>query len=590
MFGKRFVMVLRPIGTTLEVLTVISALMALVSMILYIGFDHTVSDYRYLLRMVRVAHGVFIANILYSLVFGRTINPGRRHTAMEWIVDILMLLTVLPVIYPHPDHPWIPWLEKLLYSHRFLFTAIGCYSVVQVSNAIMRLPGKHTNPTLMLAVSFLVFIFAGALILMLPRCTVGGISFIDSLFVATSAVSITGLTPVDIPATLTPMGTWVLGILIETGALGVITFTCFFATFYSGNSSIYSQLIVRDMIYSKSMRALFPTLLYVLVTTVVVQVIGAVALFFTIPGTLAMTVDDKIAFAAFHSVSAFCNAGFSTLPGGLSNTALMQSNQAIYWVFSAIIIAGAIGFPILVNFKDAWLQLFRRHNGPRRFHLIDMNSKIVLTTFFVLFALGALMFFLLERRGSMAGMTLWQQLSQSVFNSVTPRSAGFSSIAPSLFSAPTLLMVMFLMWVGGSAQSTAGGVKVNTLAAMMLNLRGIVTGRPRVTAFGRTISLGSIRRANATVAISLVAYIVLSLTLLILEPGLSPRKLLFEALSALFTVGSSLGVTESLSAASKSVLCAAMLLGRVGIISLASGLFHTNRVQPHYPSGNIIIN
>ncbi len=152
-------------------------------------------------------------------------------------------------------------------------------------------------------------------------------------------------------------------------------------------------------------------------------------------------------------------------------------------------------------------------------------------------------------------------------------------------------MVLFLMWVGGAAQSTAGGVKVNTLAAIMLNLRAIVTGRERVTAFRRTVSVWSIRRANAVVALSILSYLFYAMALLWLEPELDTRALLFEASSALFTVGSSLGVTPELSDASEFLLCTAMFLGRVGIISLLTGLagrHHDPQVQ--LPSDNIIIN
>ena len=390
--------------------------------------------------------------------------------------------------------------------------------------------------------------------------------------------------------------------LIEVGALGVITFTCFFAMFFTGNTSIYSQLIVRDIIYSKSMSSLLPTMLYVLTTTLTVQLIGAVALYFSVPDSLQFDTEQRIGFAVFHSVSAFCNAGFSSLPDGLSNPALMNSGGLIYWMFSLIIIAGAIGFPIIINFRDALADLlgFHRHRRRSRFmtpfvddkkvHLFNMNTKIVLTTTGTLFAIGAIGFFILEYDRSLAGMSLCDKITQSVFNSVTPRSAGFSSIAPAQFAAPTLIMILFMMWVGGSAQSTAGGVKVNTLAAIVLNLRSIVKGQSRVVAFRRTIATASIRRANAMVSVSLITYTLLSVIILILEPGLPPRAVLFETCSALFTVGSSLGITAELGPAAETVLCVAMLLGRVGIVSLLSGILSHRRAQPHYPTDNIIIN
>ncbi|MBD5186110.1 MAG: potassium transporter [Bacteroidales bacterium] len=596
-FSHRFSTVLNPLGSVLGWLSVVAAVACLVAMTVYVGFDHRSQDLRLLMHVIRMSQATFLITLLFRLVFDFRRYCAGRDT-LGRCVDLILLLTLLPLLYPHPARPWIPWLSTVVYSRVTLFVILGGYSAVQLCYALMRLPGKRTNPSLLLTVSFLVFIFLGTLALMLPKCTVGGITFVNALFVSTSAVCITGLTPVDIAVTFTPLGLAVLGVLIEIGALGVMTFTCFFAMFFTGNQSIFSQLLMRDVIYSKSMNSLFPTLLYILGFTVVTEALGAVALYFSLPDTIALSVPDRVMFAVFHSVSAFCNAGFSNLPDGMSNPALLTGNQAIYWSMSAIIVAGAISFPILVNFRDALAAKFSALTGRimrrRRavnFHLFDMNTKVVLVTFTLLFLLGAVGFYLLEAHNTLRGMTLWERISQSVFNSVTPRSAGFASVSPASFLSVTLVMVMFLMWVGGAAQSTAGGIKVNSLAAICLNLRAIVTGRERVTAFHRTVAGASIRRANAVVAVSIIALFAYSMLMLILEPELPARKVLFETLSALFTVGSSLGATPLLSPSGKIVLCSAMLFGRVGILSLVAGLTGTSRkALVHYPTDNIIIN
>lgn len=597
-FSHRFATVLTPVGSVLEWLAVVASLVCVVSMTVLVGFDHYAHDIRLLTGFIRGSQITFLASLIFNLVFF-TRRYSRRHGLLQRGVDFLLLLTLLPLIYPHPDHPWIPWLEKIAYSTRTIYTILGIYSVVQLCYAVMRVPGKRTNPSLMLTISFLLFIIVGALLLMLPRCTFHGISFIDSLFVSTSAVCITGLTTVDVPSTFTPLGQTVLAILIEIGALGVMTFTSFFAMFFTGNQSIYSQLLMRDVIYSKSMNTLFPTLIYILTFTIAMESLGALGLYFTIPDELDMDMWDRISFSAFHSVSAFCNAGFSNLRDGLSNHALMHGNQTVYWMISLIVVSGAIGFPILVNFKDTLVSRARRvmarltggRAAPRVCHPYDMNTKVVLVTFGILFAIGAVAFYFLEADNSLAGMSQWQRVSQSVFNSVTPRSAGFSSVNPARFLNVTLVLVMFLMWVGGGAQSTAGGVKVNTLAAICINLRAIVTGRERVTAFHRTIAVGSIRRANAIVTTSIITFLIYSLAMLLLEPRLPARDVLFETLSALFTVGSSMGVTPHLGPAAKIVLCTAMLFGRVGLISLMTGLTGTSsKALVHYPTDNLIIN
>lgn len=599
-FGHYSMPVVANISTVLMVLTVIASAMCLTILTVHVGFDHSTDEFRRLHNLIRLTQGIFITNVLFNIIFNFKAT-FRNSRIIKWIVDIAILITILPWIYPHPANPWIPWLEALLYSNKFLYSVLAAYSVVMLSFAIFRLLGRRTNPSLLMSMSFLVFIIIGSFMLMLPKCTYGGITYIDSLFVSTSAISITGLTPVDVPATFTPLGTLILAILIQIGALGVMTFTSFFALFFSGNTSIYSQLMLKDMVYSKNMSSLIPTLLYILGFTIVVEAIGAVMIFFSIHDTLGLSLTDEIFFAAFHSVSAFCNAGFSNYSGGFSNPLLLDHNISIYWIMSLIIVAGAIGFPILVNFRDAIVTKIKnivrrlRHHSDsfaeRQMHLYNMNTKIVLLTFAILFVAGTVLFYLMESDNSLAGMNQWQKITQSVFNSVVPRSAGFASVSPAGFLNVTIVMLLFLMWVGGASQSTAGGVKVNTLAAIGLNIRAIVTGAPHVTAFRRNVSTGSIRRANAVVALSITAYLAFSVAVIWLEPDLPARDLLFESCSALFTVGSSLGVTSSLSDASKAILCVAMFLGRVGIISLLTGLVrHRSVTGVSYPTDNIIIN
>lgn len=460
----------------------------------------------------------------------------------------------------------------------------------------MRIIGRRTNPALLLSSSFIIFILIGSFMLMLPKCTITPISYVDSLFVSTSAVCITGLTSVDIPTTFTPLGLLVIAVLIQIGGLGVITFTSFFAIFFSGAPSIYSQLLIRDMVYSKTINNLIPTLLYILTFTIIIELIGATAIYFTIPDALDMTVSDKIIFSGFHSLSSFCNAGFSCLPDGLSNQALLNGNQSIYLVTSLLIFAGAIGFPILVNFKDIlvnWVKRILLHHGRyevRLIHSYDLNTKLVLITTLSILAIGTVCFFLLEYNNTLAGMPFSKKVIQSLFNSLIPRSAGFSSVNPSMFLPVTMLLIIVQMWIGGASQSLAGGIKVNTFAAVLLNVRAVIRGQSAATAFNRRISVGSIRRANTVLAMAIASFLMYATSILLLEPQLSSRDILFEVSSALFTVGSSLGITDQLCPLSKIILSTAMFVGRVGILSLLIGFASSSRDKSvHYPADNIII-
>lgn len=586
------------LGKMMSGLSFLASIVCIVGLLIFIGFEHTSKDGRELVSIVKASQIVFIITLLYSLVFNwrQTVKSTRLF---KWIFNVLLLLTALPLLYPQPEHPLIPVLEKIFYSKKIIFSIVGAYAVVEFSMGIIRAMGRKMKPSLMLAVSFLIFIIFGAFLLMMPRCTVNGIGYVDSLFVSTSAVCITGLTPVNTAATFTPFGLLILSLLIQAGGLGIMTFTSFFALFFTGNTSIYSQLMVKDMIYTKTINSLLPTLLYILGFTLVVELIGAAAIFATVHGTLGMSLEDELIFSGFHSLSAFCNAGFTNIEGGLSNPALLHSNQMIYIVASALIFAGGLGFPILVNLKTAFFsyvkRIWNKITGRSRLHypvhLYDMNTKIVMTTTIVIFGVSALLFFIFEYNNSLAGMSLYEKVVQSVFNAAVPRSAGFASVTPVGFLNITIIMMIVLMWIGGGSQSTAGGIKVNTFAVILLNLKSVLTGRRTVAVYKRCLSQHSINLAGAVVTVSIIAYFLYSIVLIALEPHLPVKSLLFEAASALFTVGSSLGVTSELSDASKILLCTAMFVGRVGMISLLTGFVRRRPDPPvKYPEDNIIIN
>ncbi|MDE6108723.1 MAG: hypothetical protein K2F72_00355, partial [Muribaculaceae bacterium] len=321
-FRLHFGSTLRFIGSVLAVTATVASLLCIVDMLLYVGFDHNPADAGLLRRGLRTVQAIFGANVIFG-VLSDPRGTLRNTRLLKWIVDIGVLITLMAWIYPRPVHPWIPWLAAVLYSRAFLFGVLAAYSLVNLCYTLIRVMSCRTNPSLLLSVSFLFFIIVGSLVLMLPKCTTVPLSYIDSLFVSTSAVCIPGLCPVDVAATFTPMGLLVLAVLIQIGGLGVLTFTSFFAMFFSGGPSIYSQLLLRDMVYSRSLNALIPTLLYVLAFTLAIEAAGAVAIYFTVPQAMGMEVNDRVIFSAFLSLSSFCNAGFTNIPGGMSNPVLM---------------------------------------------------------------------------------------------------------------------------------------------------------------------------------------------------------------------------------------------------------------------------
>lgn len=589
---------LRLFSRALDWLTVAASLVCLVALTLYAGFDHSVVRYAHVEPWLNACLGVFALNILFNLIL-RFKDTMRETKPLKWIADGLIMVTLLVSLFSESYETTVPVVRRLLLSHIFSAIILGMYAAVYLCSALIRSLGRRTNPSLILSVSFLMVIGLGSLLLMLPKCTVDGISPIDALFVSTSAVCICGLTSVDVPATFTPLGIAIIAVMMQVGALGVMTITSSFALFFSGNASIYSQLMVRDMFYSRTINSLLPTLGYTLIFTLVVEVLGAVAVYLSITGVFpGLTSAQEWAIAGFHSLSAFCNAGFSNIPDGMANPALMRGNQLVYLVISLLVIAGGIGFPILVNTKDAigerfsrlYARLLHRPEPPRHPHLYNMNTRVALMTSGVLFLITMVLFLVFEWNGALAGMSPYAKLVQGVFNSTTPRSSGFVSVNPAGFMPATLLMVMFMMWIGAGSQSTAGGIKVNTFAAAMLHLRGVVSGSRYVTVCNRRISMASLSRAQAVIWLSILSFVLFAGSMLLLAPEVPTRALLFETLSALFTVGSSLGVTAALPIGAKGLLCVAMFVGRVGLLSLLMGLVRQSGNPPvTLPEDNLII-
>lgn len=591
---------IRLLLSLVEAFTYLASLALIVGVIYEHGFPLSVDEVAQLRFLYKAVWIVFLVDVTLHISLEYRVTK-RQYRKLAWVLSWLLYLTLVPVIFHRPEEEGVilqiwTFLDSKLY-HLLLLLIL---SFLNLSSGLMRLLGRRTNPSLILAVSFMAIILVGTGLLMLPRCTVNGITWVDSLFTATSAVCVTGLVPVDVSTTFTTGGLVVIILLIQVGGLGVMTLTSFFAMFFMGNTSLYNQLVVRDMVSSNSLGSLLSTLLYILGFTLVIEGVGMVCIWFSIQGTLGMDLQEELAFAAFHSISAFCNAGFSTLPGNLGNPLLMTNHNSLYIYISVLIILGGIGFPILVNFKDIVLYHLRRFwkfiktrklERHKMQHMYNLNTKIVVITTFLLLLFGTLAIAAFEWNASFANMPVADKWTQAFFNATCPRTAGFTSVDLASLGIQTVLVYLALMWIGGAAQSTAGGIKVNAFAVVVLNLVAVLRGTDRVEVFGRELSHDSIRRSNATVVMSLGVLFFAVFILTIFEPEVSVMALTFECVSALSTVGSSLNLTPNLCDESKLLVALLMFIGRVGLITLMLGIVKQKKnTKYRYPSDNIIIN
>lgn len=531
-------------------------------------------------------------------------KPGQRKSAysfLGWIINGLLTLTLIPIILYLLGINDDTGLIKILENKTIYLLILLLISFIELSDAIITSLGRKSNPALMMAVSFLFIIMVGSGMLLMPRCIQHGVhlSWIDSLFTATSAVCVTGLTTIDVPSTFTCLGQLIVMLLIQMGGLGVMTITSFFALFFMGNTSIYNQMQVQDMVSSKSLASLWSTLLNIIGFTAFLELAGAVMIFLNIHGTIGLDLRHELFFSVFHAVSAFCNGGFSNYQDGMSAPVLMEGHSCLYIILALLIIFGGIGYPVLVNLKAAVSRhakvLWKWINGHRYAslnipNLFDLNTKIVLRTTTLLIVIGTVLIAFFEWNNTFAGMSIHEKLTQAFFNAVSPRTAGFISVNLNHMCIQSVFIYTVLMWIGGASQSTAGGVKVNAFAVAFLNIRAIIHGTTRVEFAGRELSSDSIRRANAAVFVSLIVLGIFIFLITLTEPNQPLKAIVFECVSAFATVGSSLGLTPELHDTSKALIVVLMFIGRVGLVTMAQGLLKQYKNQNYkLPQDNITI-
>ena len=531
-------------------------------------------------------------------------KPGQRKSAysfLGWIINGLLTLTLIPIILYLLGINDDTGLIKILENKTIYLLILLLISFIELSDAVITSLGRKSNPALMMAVSFLFIIMVGSGMLLMPRCIQHGVhlSWIDSLFTATSAVCVTGLTTIDVPSTFTCLGQLIVMLLIQVGGLGVMTITSFFALFFMGNTSIYNQMQVQDMVSSKSLASLWSTLLNIIGFTAFLELAGAVMIFLNIHGTIGLDLRHELFFSVFHAVSAFCNGGFSNYQDGMSAPVLMEGHSCLYIILALLIIFGGIGYPVLVNLKAAVSRhakvLWKWINGHRYAslnipNLFDLNTKIVLRTTTLLIVIGTVLIAFFEWNNAFAGMPIHEKLTQAFFNAVSPRTAGFISVNLNHMCIQSVFIYTVLMWIGGASQSTAGGVKVNAFAVAFLNIRAIIHGTTRVEFAGRELSSDSIRRANAAVFVSLIVLGIFIFLITLTEPNQPLKAIVFECVSAFATVGSSLGLTPELHDTSKALIVVLMFIGRVGLVTMAQGLLKQYKNQNYkLPQDNITI-
>ena len=440
---------------------------------------------------------------------------------------------------------------------------------------------KGINHLQIIALGYFTIVFLGTILLMLPISTQNGqaSSLLTAAFTSVSASCVTGLIAVNTATHWSMFGQIVILVLIQLGGLGYMTIATFFYRLVIRKKGLREKVMMAETINTTRLDNFSGLIKKIVLGTLIFETAGAALLSISFIGRFGLS--KGIYFSIFHSISAFCNAGFDLLGENTPFVSLMDfsGDYIVLLTVSALIIIGSLGFLV-------WDDI-----SVKRFKLkkLNLHSKIVLITSGVLILSGAVLFFIFEYNNLLKDMPFGQKILNSFFASVTPRTAGFNSVDMSAFSPSSVLLTVFLMFIGGSSGSTAGGVKTTSIFVIVAFAFSTVRGNDEVVVFGKTIKTEFLKKAILIVTLN-IALIICATLIICAVDGTPIDKAILETVSAMSTVGLTAGLTPTLSTASKIVLMFLMFCGRVGSVSFASALFE-KRVNPpiSYPAESITV-
>ncbi len=433
----------------------------------------------------------------------------------------------------------------------------------------------NLSPPSLLAIGFLSFIVIGTILLKLPFVQKTELSWMDALFTATSAVTITGLSVVSINDTFNHLGQFIILLLIQSGGLGFMTFAILAALSLSPKVGLKQQMMAQDSLGQTSLSKVTFVAKGVVAYTILFELIGIIIL--TTAFTPIYGFARGLYYAVFYSISAFNNAGFSLFDNGLIN---FQHNYLISITISSLYILGGIGFLVLMDIKQ-----------HKRWSKLSPNSKLILTAIAILNLVAFVLVWILESNNplTLGPMSMGEQAANAWFQATVPRSSGFNTIDTAAMNHSTGLLTMLLMFIGGGSLSTAGGIKIGTFVVLFLCVISFLRRNEEIRVFNHSISHETTYKALAVTAITGMLVFFGYFILLVLEPKLDVFDLMFEVVSAACTVGLSRGVTDELHDGSLFVLSVLMFTGRLGPLTLAYLIATPKKSRLKHANANIQI-
>ena len=447
---------------------------------------------------------------------------------------------------------------------------------------LMDLSQWRLTPYQVLVLGFSFLILSGAFLLTFPICSQSGkgTSFVDALFTATSAVCVTGLVVVDTGTHYSSFGHTVIIFLIQAGGLGIMTMSTLFALLIGKKIRLKERLLMQEALNQLTVSGVVRLTIYIIKITLFVEFIGGTILALRWYPQFGL---KGVYFGYWHSISAFCNAGFDlfgSITGPFSGITAFVDDVTVNLTIAGLIVLGGIGFAVMY---DVWTT--------RSFIKLALHSKIVLITSGVLIVCGTILIYLFEHANpeTLAPLSTQGKILGSFFQAVTPRTAGYNTIDIGKMYDGSLLLLIILMFIGASPSSTGGGIKTSTAAVLILAIWALIRGRNDAECFGRRIPKEYIYKAFSVMFISFMLVVIVTMALTITENA-GFINILFEVTSAFGTVGLTTGITPNLSLPGKLWLILTMFAGRVGPVTLALAIaMRVQKAQIQYPDGKIMI-
>jgi trk system potassium uptake protein len=557
---------------------------ALVSLIVQYGFyadPQTLRIFRYVDISIAL---FFVSSYLYRIIRSEHKWREIKSTPFE---SILLLVFILSLLIESLLQNSLLNRESAIIYIKIYFIIIQIYVISNLFAGLAKTREKwlfiSLKPSRVFIFSFFMVIVIGVGLLKLPRATYDGISLTNAVFISTSAVCVTGLTPLNVSETFTPIGQSIILLLFQIGGLGIVTLTSFVALFFQqkGSFRLRDQAILMEILDDNNLSKLSEMIHAIVRITLSFEIIGALILWLRWRN-FGFSGKEGLFKAVFHSVSAYCNAGFSNLPKGLETVNYSRDPLTMITVM-ILIILGGLGFYTLREL------LYNRRYSPDNKKHYSLQTRMILFISLGLVLSGTLIIALLQWN-EWSDMPNWLKVMNALFTSITSRTAGFSTISVGALSLPAIIFIMLLMYIGAAPNSTGGGIKVTTFGMLIAASWAFIRGKNRVEIGWSTIPITTIRRSYIVLMGSL-SLIIIAFFLISMTESAPSEDLLFEIISAFGTVGLSRGVTPFLSDFSKIVITIVMFMGRVGLYTLAIAVGRESVAQHKYefPETNVMV-